>query len=90
MANPTVKTILANTWVKVATNVNVGNIKKMSRKPKKYLSTYRVTGGSAPTELSNGDPIFVGFGNNQEVIEGSAIDVYVYAIGRNGKVRVSI
>jgi len=90
MANPALITCTKNTWTKVATNVTTGQIHKKSEAPQEYLSTYRMTGGAAPTNKEEGVTIFVG-GNITEAISAIAgIDVYIYPVTTDGKVRVDI
>ncbi len=51
MANPLPITLVANTWTKVATSVQSGQLRFYSGQYE-YYHTYRLTGGAAPT----GDP----------------------------------
>ncbi len=87
MTAPSVHTITADTWVKVATNITTCVIWKMSSKPNVYMQTYRMTGGAAPTDLSDAVPIFQGI-DYMTITAAAAIDVYIYAKNVNGKVRV--
>ncbi len=89
MANPTAIACPQDTWKKVATNITIGQIKKISSKPAKYLETYRQTGQNAPTSRLAGIPIFLQ-NNYESVSSSSAIDVYVMAVGNNGKIRVDL
>ena len=52
MANPVFVDCPANTWKKVATNVTLGSIHKISVEPKLYFQTYKNT-GEAPPILRN-------------------------------------
>jgi hypothetical protein len=89
MANPISIFCPENTWKKVATNVTIGQVKRLSNLPSKYLEMYKMTGQNAPSGKSKGVPIFLQ--NNYEGISSSsAIDVYIMAIGGNGKVRVDL
>jgi len=87
MANlPVMVSCPADTWTKVATNVTAGYILKKLTTPNVYLQTWRATGVAAPTDKSEGIPIFIEDGDNK--IESSfAIDVYIYPVGAAGKVR---
>lgn len=76
----------ADEWTKVATDVTAGSINRMSKKPNLYLQTWRATGEAAPTDDSEGIPIFQIVGDNK--IEAvAAIDVYIWPRGAAGKVR---
>jgi hypothetical protein len=89
MANPVQVFCPRNTWKRVAQNVTVGQIKKLNKKPANYLETYRDTGQTAPTDQTEGVPIFLQ--NNYEGISASsAIDIYIMAVGKDGKVRVDL
>jgi hypothetical protein len=89
MANPVEVNCPANEWTLVAQNVTAGSIKRLLTDPNKYLETYRMTGGDAPTGLSEGAEMFLG--SNQDIILSAAgIDVYIYTVGKAGKVRVDI
>jgi hypothetical protein len=89
MANPIDLNLPADTWVKAATNVTAGTVKKKSNKPNIYTEVYRVTGGDAPTSVLEGVPIFLG--TLAEPIESTdPVDVYVMAVGKDGKVRVDL
>lgn len=89
MANPVIITLDADTWTKIASNVTAGQVKKLDTRPNMYLETYRTTGDPAPTDLSEGVPCFVGR-YNEEISSAAGIDVYMMAVGHNGKVRVDI
>ncbi len=89
MANPISVNCPEGEWKKVATNVTAGNIKRLSTKPNKYLETYRMTGGKAPTEISEGVEMFIGT-NEATISAAAAIDVYVWAIGESGKLRIDL
>lgn len=87
MANPAIIACPANAWTKVATNVQVGNVWLMNTDPGAYLQTYRLTGEAAPTEKSEG----VRVERPGMAIDSSpGIDVYIYAIGQAGSVRVDV
>lgn len=87
MANPAVVVCAANQWTKVATSVTSGQLHLLSRAPSQYSHTYRDTGQAAPTDLSEAVVI------DRVSIPISApvnIDVYVYAHGVAGNVRVDL
>lgn len=89
MANPSVKTITAGQWIKVATNVTSGVVNILDDTPNKYYQTYRDTGGGAPANgnLSEAIP----FDKQFIISAGAGIDVYVACSGDvNGSVRVDL
>lgn len=87
MANkPIAVSCPADTWTEVATNVTAGNINRMLKDPNVYLQTWRRSGQAAPTSISEGLPIFVKDGDNV-ISSPYGIDVYIYPIGKAGKVR---
>jgi len=89
MANPAMKTLAVNAWEKVATNVTAGSIKRFSTNPNKYLETYRMTGGTPPTDSSEGVEMFLN-GNSEQIAAAAGIDVYIMAVGTNGRIRVDV
>ena len=88
MPDPTIVAIAANTWEKVATDVLTGQVHKKQTRTV-YLQTYRETGGSAPTLQSEGVPAFPD-GPSEEINSNVPIDVYIFAIGKAGSVRVDV
>lgn len=90
MANPSTVACPAGQWTKVATNVNSGVLWKKSSKPFGYWYTYRETGQAAPTLFSEGVPIFRGPNKDSEIINASAIDIYIWAKALAGSVRVDV
>jgi hypothetical protein len=87
MANPAIVACPADTWTKVATNVQVGNVWLMNTNPALYLQTYRLTGEAAPTLKSEGVRV------NQpgtDIDSSPGIDVYIYAVKNAGSVRVDV
>jgi len=89
MANPEIINLTANEWEKVATNVTTGNIKRLSNLPNKYLETYRLTGQPKPTQAAEGAELFTPE-NPGDISATAAIDVYVMAVGNDGKVRADV
>jgi hypothetical protein len=87
MANPAIVTCTKDTWVKVATNVTAGQLHILSGAPSQYLHTYRVTGGDAPTTLAEAVVISQ---VSLPISAAAAIDVYIYASGAAGSVRVDV
>lgn len=86
MSDPVIVNIKENAWRKVATAVTSGNI-WMLQKEQKALFTYRMTGETAPTDSDEGMD-FINPG--MTISNDAAIDVYIMAIGDNGKVRVDV
>lgn len=87
MADPVVTACTANAWTKVATSVTSGQVHILSLAPSHYSQTYRMTGEAAPTTLVDAVTI------EQTSIPISApdnIDVYIYAHGAAGSVRVDL
>lgn len=89
MANPAVITCTKNVWVLVATAVLSGTIEKLSDDPGAYVQTYRLTGQAAPTNDDDAGPLFT-HDDTAEIAHTAAIDVYVKAKTRAGKVRVDL
>ena len=89
MADPVLVTCTADAWTKVATNVTAGKVKIVSNDPDQYLETYRDTGGTAPSGTPGEEAILV---NGEVVTIGASagIDVYLYARGAAGRVRVDL
>ena len=87
MANPLEVTCLAGQWTKVATNVTSGSISKKVVSSSRFLQTYKMTGQAAPTLISDG----VAFDDPSEtILASSAIDVYIWVVGKDGVVRVDL
>jgi hypothetical protein len=86
MADPVLTACPQGVWTKVATNVTTGMIHVISLKPNKYHQTYRDTTGVAPTTLDEGVP----FEGSLQISAAAGIDVYVWATGDDGNVRVDL
>lgn len=85
MPDPAIVAITpADTWVKVLTNVTLGQI-WIRDNSSEYLQTYRMTGNPAPTNIADAMPI-----NTPSIgVSASAgIDVYIRCIRKTGEVRV--
>lgn len=87
MANPAVTACTKNAWTKVATNVTAGMIHILNGNPTQYSHTYRLTGGDAPTTLAEAVVIE---SRSLTISAPAAIDVYLYAHGAAGSVRVDV
>jgi hypothetical protein len=87
-SNPSPVACTADAWTKVVNNKTNATIHKYSTAPNPYYHTYRVTGDPAPSGAPatadaiewKGDAIVVNF--------DTAVDVYLYANGAAGSVRV--
>lgn len=90
MADPTFVNCTADTWVKVATSVTSGIIRRVYTGPEKYLQTYRDTGGTAPTLETEGTPVFTKGETSAAIIADAPIDVYIWASVKDGRVRVDL
>jgi hypothetical protein len=88
MADPVILDLPADTWTVVATNKTSGLIHvKQSQSNVKFWQTYRATGGTAPTDLS--DAILMNT-PKEEISASTGIDVYVYPEGGTAKLRVDL
>lgn len=86
MADPAIVACTKDAWTKVATNVTAGQIWIKNTGPH-YRQTYVMTGNPAPTDLSKA----VNFdGLNMGISASAGIDVYLYASGEAGSVRVDL
>ena len=90
MANPVIIECPAGVWTLVALNTTAGRIKMASTAPNVYLETYRMTGGTAPTDQSEGVPAFPDDGVTAEISAAAPIDVYIMAVGKDGKIRADL
>lgn len=77
------------TWVKVATGAVIGAIHQFSNAPGRYVQTYVLTGEAAPTVNTNGVLLF-GDDTYENISATDPIDVYVMAIGADGKIRADL
>jgi len=91
MGNPLFVDCPKDVWTKVATNVVTGVIKKVSTKPRVYLQTFRITGDPAPTLQSDGVLVFdIKNPNSENISAVSGIDIYIYPVGKAGRVRMDL
>lgn len=86
MANPVFVTCPADEWKKVATNVQTGFVHRFSG-ANGYLQAYRDTGDAPPTLESQGVVVFE-LSGTESILATAGIDVYIWAQGAAGKVRV--
>lgn len=91
MSDPVFISLPANTWTIVAASVTSGKIWRANTGPSQYLHTYRDAGNPAPTDRSEGMPIFTDNEPDYEQIKSNvSIDVYVYPVNDAGRVRVDL
>ena len=88
MANPILVACAKNAWTKVATNVQTGFIHKV-KGINGYLQTYRDTTDPAPTLITQGVVAFENSGT-ESINATAGIDVYIWAQGAAGSVRVDL
>ncbi len=70
--------LIGGQWNKIATNINgAGTIHKKT-KDVDYLQTYRLTGETAPTDISEGVLMFLDYSYEPFGVD-SAVDIYVWA-----------
>lgn len=86
-SNPVIVPCPANVWTKVAGPIRSVVLHKKSNAPGGYLYTHRITGGPAPVSNSEGVPLFHS-DLHFTVADDDLIDVYVWAVTSDGKVRV--
>ena len=87
MADPAIVACTKDTWVKVATNVTAGMVHLLSSAPNQYSQTYRMTGEAAPSTLAEAVTVPT---TTLTISAAAAIDVYIYAHGAAGSVRVDV
>ncbi len=76
MTNPATVTLAGGAWVKVLTNVKMGQVWIKKRLSADYQQTYRDTGDPAPTDLT--DAVDFDKSGHMPVQSSVPIDVYVY------------
>lgn len=86
-SNPVTVDLTEDTWTRVAQNVTSGGIFVISEAPRKYVQTFRLTGAVAPTTVADAGPFI---GRYMPISSDQPIDVYMMAIGGNGKVRADL
>ena len=87
MANPVVTAVPLGAWTKVATNQTAGYIWPLIAGKVQYLHTYRMTGGAAPTLITEGALMA---DDGLEIKAAAAVDVYLWAQVAAGSVRVDV
>lgn len=90
MANPVLIDIDEGKWNLIATGVTTGMVHRKSEEPNLYFQTYRLTGEAAPTTLDEGIKLFINSVISEPISAVAAVDVYVWPVGSNGRVRVDL
>lgn len=86
MANPALIVCTKDTWIKVASAVTSGMVRKIT-KGVSYLHTYRVASDPTPSNITDAVKFL---GDSIPISASAAIDVWIYAQGAAGKVRVDL
>jgi len=87
MANPLIVPCPADTWTKVATGATSGVIYTKDRPSGGLYHTNVLTLGAAPTGETEAIPIIDG---KLDIVVAAASDIYIYAKGAAGSVRVDV
>ena len=87
MPDPELITCPDGVWTKVATAVRTGMIHIKDLSPA-YFQTYRVT-GEAPPPANLNEAVSVSV-DGAAILGNEDIDVYIYAQGAEGRVRVDL
>ena len=85
MPNPVKKTCLANVWTLIAEDQIFGFITKLNTDSSRYLYTYRLTGGDAPTSRTEGTELFIKTDRELRIFL-LGCDIYVMSIDGKGAV----
>ena len=89
-ADPVSIKVPADEWTKVASSVTAGQVCKDNESPSQYNATYKMAGNPAPTLVTEGIQMFYSGGNCEAISAAAAIDVYIWAVSRDGIVEVSL
>ena len=92
MADPVIVPCPGGAWTKVATAVQSGIIHLQEAVEQSWYQTYRDTGGTPPSGLTEILPFGKDSksGQTEEINASVPIDVYVYPSKRAGSVRVDL
>ena len=85
--NPLVVPCPKGVWTMVAENTQSATIHKLSLEPSVYKQTYRISGRTAPTDDLDAIKIFE-TATSHVFSHSPGIDVYIKAIGNDGKIRL--
>ncbi len=88
MPNPATLATPEGQWTIVATGTTSGQLHKRTNGPV-YLQTYRLTGQAAPSSKGEGVLAFETV-DSLPISALAAIDVYIWADGKPGSVRVDL
>lgn len=88
MANPVEVALTKGVITKVATDVVTGQIHRVLPRAN-YASTYRLTGEAAPTDKTEFVKVFENSAS-EDIASTAAIDIYMFCIKKDGKVRVDL
>ena len=88
MAHKEIIALTKDTWTKVATDVQSGQVVILNNAPGSYLHDFKATGEAAPTD----DSMALSFDKSgiEEIKSSFSIDVYIKARGAAGSVLVMI
>ena len=86
--NPVIFECPESVWVRVAEGVTSGTLHKLNTLPEHYLHTYRTATEAAPVDNSDAALLFSGASVFAAVSNDIGVDVYVKAIGADGRIRV--
>lgn len=92
MADPLPKSLTADQWNLVASNVVSGSIHKLQGIPSQYLQTYRVVslGNPDPVTEDQGVPMFLDHPIVEPIGHSEAINVFIWPKRKPGKVMVYV
>jgi len=91
MANPVFVDCLKGVWTKVAEDITTGQIHKANEEPFSYLHTYRTSGDPPPTGgFEEGIIIFINNGFSETISFSFGIDLYIFCVKDNGRVRIDL
>ena len=88
-SNPVSIPCAANAWQLVAENVLTGTIYRTSTRPGAYIQTILIAGDPLPINNNEAAAIFTK-SDESSISSDSAIDVYIKAIGKDGKVLAAL
>lgn len=91
MADPVFVDCTEDEWTKVATNITTGQIHKANEEPFSYLHTYRISGDPPPSGgFEEGIMIFLNNELSEPISFISGIDLYIFCVKVDGRVRIDL
>ena len=91
MANPVFVDCPEETWTKVADNITTGQIHKAKEEPFSYLHTYRISGDPPPPGgFEEGIKIFINNELSDPISFIAGIDLYIFCVNADGRVRIDL